>query len=51
MEKRQFNSMLYNKVGCELNKSMYGFGPIRGCIRENDNLILNDTNKKKKIEC
>nr|YP_009433322.1 acetyl-CoA carboxylase carboxyltransferase beta subunit [Zostera marina]ATD85232.1 acetyl-CoA carboxylase carboxyltransferase beta subunit [Zostera marina] len=49
MEKRQFNSMLYNKVGCELNKSMYGFGPIRGCIRENDNLILNDTNKKKKL--
>nr|YP_010574275.1 acetyl-CoA carboxylase beta subunit [Zostera muelleri]UZH94286.1 acetyl-CoA carboxylase beta subunit [Zostera muelleri]WNV62022.1 acetyl-CoA carboxylase beta subunit [Zostera muelleri] len=49
MEKRWFNSMLYNKAGCELNKSMYGFGPIGGCIRENDNPILNDTNKKKKL--
>lgn len=45
MEKRWFNSMFYNKDGCELNKSM--FGPIGGCIREKEDPVLNDTNKKK----
>lgn len=48
MEKWWFNSMSSNKElehRCELNKSMYSFGPI-GHTSENEDPIINDTDKK-----